>query len=79
MPVHRGYDSIGYYYQWGNSGKRYYYIHGNVKSENAARNKSNKQARAIYASGSRFTAAPEGGSHEVAGAFSGYHQRFELY
>jgi hypothetical protein len=51
MPVHRGYDAIGYYYQWGNSGKKYYYIPGNVKSENASRNKSNEQARAIYAHG----------------------------
>ena len=51
MPIHRGHDSIGYYYQWGNIGKRYYYIPGNVRSENTARNKSNKQARAIYASG----------------------------
>lgn len=51
MPIHRGHDAIGYYYQWGNIGKRYYYIPGNVKSENTARNKSNKQARAIYASG----------------------------
>lgn len=51
MPVHRGHDFIGYYYQWGNRGKRYYYIPGDVKSENIARNKSYKQARAIYARG----------------------------
>lgn len=51
MPVHRGHDSIGYYYQWGNRGKRYYYIFGNVRSEIAARNKSYEQAKAIYAHG----------------------------
>jgi len=51
MPVHRGHNAIGYYYQWGNTGKRYYYTPGNVRSENDARNKSNQQARAIYAHG----------------------------
>jgi len=51
MPVHRGYDTIGYYYQWGNRGKRYYYNPKSLRSENTARNKSYEQARAIYASG----------------------------
>jgi|LauGreDrversion4_2_1035121.scaffolds.fasta_scaffold03444_8 hypothetical protein len=51
MPVHRGYDAVGYYYQWGKSGKKYYYTPGNTRSENIARNKSYEQAKAIYANG----------------------------
>ena len=51
MPVHQGLDSVGYYFQWGNHGKKYYYIPGNIRSETRARRKSNEQARAIYARG----------------------------
>jgi len=53
MPTHRGVDSKGSYYQWGNSGKKYYYISGNERSRNIAKNKAKKQAIAIYASGWR--------------------------
>jgi hypothetical protein len=51
MPVHRGKDSNGSYYQWGKSGKKYYYTSGNKKSRDVAKNKAKKQAVAIYASG----------------------------
>lgn len=51
MPVHRGQDSIGAYFQWGQHGKRYYYIAGNARSRQIARNKATKQAIAIYSSG----------------------------
>ena len=53
MPVNRGKDGNGSYYQWGNSGKRYYYISGNVKSRNRAKDLAYKQAKAIYSSGWR--------------------------
>lgn len=51
MPIHREIDSKGPYYQWGNSGKKYYYTSGNKKSRERAKNKAKKQAVAIYASG----------------------------
>ena len=53
MPIHSGKDSKGPYYQWGHSGKKYYYISGNKRSREAAKAKSQKQAVAIYASGWR--------------------------
>jgi hypothetical protein len=36
MPVQRGKDRKGSYYQWGDSGKRYYYETGNKDSREAA-------------------------------------------
>ena len=53
MPVHRGKDNKGSYYQWGGHGKKYYYIAGNKASRERALMKSQAQARAIYASGYR--------------------------
>ena len=53
MPIHRGRDSKGPYYQWGNSGKKYYYISGNKKSRENALSKAERQRSAIYSSGWR--------------------------
>lgn len=53
MPVHRGIDSKGVYYQWGKSGKKYYYTAGDAKSRERAKKRAHEQARAIYASGYR--------------------------
>jgi len=50
MPIHRGKDSKGPFYQWGTQ-KKYYYKAGNVKSRKLAYEKAKKQAVAIYASG----------------------------
>lgn len=50
MPIHRGQNSQGPYYQWG-SQKKYYYKAGNKKSRDIALNKAKKQMIAIYASG----------------------------
>lgn len=48
MPVHRSSDVRGSYYQYGSSGKKYYIKeHG----EKGARDKADKQAEAIHASG----------------------------
>lgn len=51
MPVHRGKDSKGPYYQWGDSGKKYHYTAGNEESRGRAKNKANKQGQAARASG----------------------------
>lgn len=53
MPIHRKKDSHGTYYQWGNSGKKYYYKTGNKKSRENAFKKARMQEKAIYASGYR--------------------------
>lgn len=53
MPVHRGKDKEGCFYQWGNSGKKYYYICNNSKSRDQAKKKAERQGRAIYSSGYR--------------------------
>lgn len=50
MPVHRGKDKDGAYYQWGESGKKYRYETGNPQSREAAKKKAEKQGRAIEAS-----------------------------
>lgn len=50
MPIHRGKDSKGCYYQWG-SQKKYHYKCGDKASRERAHKKAEKQATAIYASG----------------------------
>ena len=52
MPIHRGQDFKGPFYQWG-SQKKYYYKPGNKKSREAAKEKARKQMIAIYATGYR--------------------------
>lgn len=52
MPIKRGTDSKGTYYQWG-SQKKYYYTPGNERSRKLAHAKAEKQARAIYSTGYR--------------------------
>jgi hypothetical protein len=51
MPVHRGSDSKGPYYQWGDSGKKYPYQAGEKKSRDSAKQKATKQGQAARASG----------------------------
>jgi hypothetical protein len=51
MPVHRGKDSEGPYYQWGGSGKKYHYQAGDKASRDAAKEKAEKQGRAARARG----------------------------
>jgi hypothetical protein len=53
MPVHRGEDSKGPYYQWGKSGKKYHYTAGDASSRKAAKAKAEKQGQAARASGYR--------------------------
>lgn len=51
VPVHRGKDSDGPYYQWGDSGKKYHYTAGNKQSREQAKKKAKKQGQAARASG----------------------------
>jgi hypothetical protein len=50
MPIHRGRDSKGPFYQWGSQTK-YYYIANNAKSREQAYEKARRQEAAIYSSG----------------------------
>jgi hypothetical protein len=49
MPVRRGRDSSGPFYQWGEHGKKYYYLAGSTISRNRAHDKAALQGRAIKA------------------------------
>ena len=51
MPVHRGQDSQGPYYQWGDHGKKYYYTAGDEESRKRAKDKAEAQGAAAHASG----------------------------
>ena len=51
MPVHRGVDLKGPFYQWGTHGKKYHYVVGNVMSRERAKRKAELQGRATYAHG----------------------------
>lgn len=53
MPVHRGKDSKGPYYQWGDRGKKYHYESGDKSSREKAKKKAEQQGRAARASGYR--------------------------
>ena len=53
MPVHRGKDGDGPYYQWGDSGKKYHYESGDQASRKRAKEKAEKQGRAARAAGYR--------------------------
>ena len=51
MPIHTGQDSNGSFYQWGKTGKKYYYQSGNEESRKKALSKAKKQQTAIYSTG----------------------------
>jgi len=51
MPVQRGRDSKGPYYQWGDSGKKYHYTAGNKEARLRALRRAKRQGRAARASG----------------------------
>ena len=53
MPIHRGKDIGGYYFQWGEHGKKYYYRTTDRYDRLSAYKKAVKQMRAIYKSGYR--------------------------
>jgi hypothetical protein len=47
MPVRRGKNTHGPYYQYGDTGHKYYYTAGNGKSREKARARAALQGRAI--------------------------------
>lgn len=49
MPIFERINYIGPYFQYGYSGKKYYYLMGNVKSKNIAYLKALRQTKAIHA------------------------------
>ena len=49
MPVKRGQDKQGRFYQWGTDGKRYYYRPEDESSRKRARARATMQGRAIAA------------------------------
>lgn len=51
MPIHSGQDKDGQFYQWGKTGKKYYYDPNDKSSKQRALNKAKKQQTAIYSSG----------------------------
>jgi|WetSurMetagenome_2_1015567.scaffolds.fasta_scaffold98329_3 hypothetical protein len=55
MPIHRGKDRSGNYFQWGNHGKKYYFNKNSDDSIIHAYNKALLQMRAIYHSGYKGT------------------------
>jgi hypothetical protein len=53
MPVHRGRDREGPYYQWGDSGRRYHYTAGDRRSRARAKDQATRQGQAAHARGYR--------------------------
>lgn len=49
MPVHRGRDSSGSFYRWGQRGKKYYYTTNSQNSRDNAKEKALRQGRATKA------------------------------
>ena len=54
MPIYRGVNSKGPYYQWGKTGAKYYYIPNNSRSRLNAKKKAIKQMVAIGYSSNNF-------------------------
>ena len=51
MPIHTGQDKDGQFYQWGKTGKKYYFDPNDKSSKQRALNKAKKQQTAIYSTG----------------------------
>lgn len=49
MPAHSGSENGKCFYQWGNSGAKYYYECGNKEALQRAKDKANKQGQAEHA------------------------------
>jgi hypothetical protein len=49
MPVFQRVDARGYYFQWGDTGKKYYFDPSSLVSSARARQKAHKQGRAVRA------------------------------
>jgi hypothetical protein len=53
MPVRRGNDSKGPYYQWGDHGRKYHYTAGDPSSRERAKKGATRQGQAARARGYR--------------------------
>jgi len=76
MPVHRGKDEKGAFYQWGNQ-KRYYYIVGDKLSRNSAKKRAEAQGEAIrknYLGGGFNKSIHDTGKVHPLAQFSAPHQ-----
>jgi hypothetical protein len=51
MPVKRGRDKKGPYYQWGDSGKKYHYAAGDKDARERAKQRASRQGQAAHARG----------------------------
>jgi hypothetical protein len=51
MPVRRGKDTNGSFYQWGDSGAKYHYRAGDRAARKRAKEKAERQGRAARARG----------------------------
>ena len=51
MPVHRGQDAKGPFYQWGEHGKRYRYTPGDKDAREKAKRAASRQGEAAHAHG----------------------------
>lgn len=52
MPIHKGKDTKGHFWQWGQSGKKYYFDPKSKESQARAKAQATAQGVAIHASGS---------------------------
>ena len=53
MPVKIHHTSVGWYYQWGEHGKKYFFDPDNPEAKSAAENMAMRQGRAAFAHGYR--------------------------
>jgi|HubBroStandDraft_5_1064220.scaffolds.fasta_scaffold00374_11 hypothetical protein len=51
MPIYSHRDNKGNYYQWGRHGAKYYFDNNSLFSKVLAKNKAERQARAVYSHG----------------------------
>ena len=51
MPIKQGKDVKGYYYRWGNHGKKYYFRRGDERSKLQSYIRAWKQSEAAHANG----------------------------
>jgi hypothetical protein len=53
MPVEKHHASEGWYYQWGEHGRKYFFNPDDPKGETLAKKNAERQGRAAYAHGYR--------------------------
>ena len=66
MPIHRGSDSQGAYYQWGGHGHKYHFKANNASSRSNAHHKAEAQAAAAHAHGYNGHHGKMSASHTIS-------------